>query len=284
MRPRLALVVEPAEAHARLVAAFRAKGSALVAFSGGVDSALLAKVAHEALGDRSLALIVDSESYAREEKENAVAFARQLGVPFDVVVHSELADPSYAANPTDRCYFCRKGLSEVALDVARGRGFAVVAAGTNVDDLGDWRPGTRALRENGVWQPFLELGMTKADVRAVAKRLALPVWDKPSMACLSSRIPYGEVITVEKLTRVGHAESFLRERGFRQVRVRTFDGTKARVEVLAEEIGRLRAMLPEVEARYHLLGYSTVEVDPRGYRTGALNEGIVLTKARPSSA
>ena len=121
-------------------------------------------------------------------------------------------------------------------------------------------------------------------MRAVARLLDLPVWDKPSMACLSSRVPYGEVITMEKLTRVGHAESFLRERGFRQVRVRTFDGTKARIEVLPEEIERIRAMLPEVEARYHLLGYASVEVDPRGYRTGALNEGIVLTKARPSSS
>lgn len=267
-------VVDPAAARAALLDAFRAKGSVLVAFSGGVDSAVLAKAGAEALGPRSLALIVDSESYPREEKEAAEAFAREMRVPHEVVFHSELSDPSYAANPVDRCYFCRKGLSEVALGVARERGFAAVAVGTNVDDLSDWRPGTRALNENGVWQPFLDLGLTKADVRAVAKEMGLPVWDKPSMACLSSRIPYGEPITLEKLTRVGRAESFLRQLGFRQVRVRTFDATKARVEVLPEEIPRLEAALPEVRARLATLGYVAVEVDARGYRTGALNEGL----------
>ncbi len=247
----------------------------LTAFSGGVDSAVLAKVGHDALGDRALAVIVDSESYAREEREAAVAFARDLGIRFEVVFHSELADPRYAANPVDRCYFCRQGLSDVALAIARERGFAAVAVGTNADDLGEWRPGLRAIREAGLWQPFLDLGVDKTGVRAIARELGLAVADKPSMACLSSRIPYGDPVTAEKLTRVGRAESFLRARGFRQARVRTLDGgTRARVEVLPEEVPRLLAMLTELHAALVAVGYRDVDVDERGYRTGALNEGL----------
>lgn len=271
--------MDPALAHAKLLDAFRAKGSVLVAFSGGVDSAVLAKAGADALGPRSLALIVDSESYAREEKEAAEAFAREMRVPHEVVFHSELADEDYAANPVNRCYFCRKGLGEVALGIAAGRGFATVAVGTNLDDLGDWRPGLQAIREARLWEPLVELGLTKADVRALAKHMGLPVWDKPSMACLSSRIPYGEAITIEKLQRVGQAEAMLRAEGFRQVRVRTFGGEAARIEVLPEEIARLRQMLSTLGPRLAALGYARVEVDERGYRTGALNEMIVRPKA-----
>jgi uncharacterized protein len=269
--------VDPGEAQARLLDAFRGQGSALVAFSGGVDSAVLARLGAEALDERCLALIVDSESYPREELAAAVDLARAMGVRHEVVFHSELADPLYAANPIDRCYHCRRGLSEVTLRVARERGYARVAVGTNADDLSDWRPGGRAIREAGLWEPLLELGLSKADVRALAKRLALPVWDKPSMACLSSRIPYGEVITREKLARVGRAESFLRERGFRQVRVRTLAASHARIEVELDDVPRLRAILPEVAERLAVLGYENVEIDERGYRTGALHEGIVRT-------
>lgn len=272
--------MDPAAARDALARAFRAKGSVLVAFSGGVDSAVLAKLGAEVLGPASLALIVDSESYAREEREAAVAFATALAVPHDVIFHSELADERYAANPVDRCYFCRQGLSEVALRVAAERGFAAVAVGTNQDDLGDWRPGMRAIQENGLWQPFLELGLTKADVRALAKHMGLPVWDKPSMACLSSRIPHGEPITMEKLTRVGRAESHLRALGFRQVRVRTFDATTARIEVLPDELARLEEMIEDVRAHFGTLGYARVDVDPRGYRMGALHEGLLPRQPR----
>jgi uncharacterized protein len=274
--------VDPQVALDRLRAAFSEKRRVLVAFSGGVDSAVLAKVGHDAIGSDSLAVIVDSESYAREEKEAAEGFARAMGIPHEVRWHSELADPSYVANPVNRCYFCRKGLSDVMKDLARERGYHAVAVGTNADDRKDWRPGDEALREEGMWAPFVELGMGKDDVRAVAKLLDLPVWDKPSMACLSSRIPYGEPVTLGKLTRIGRAESLLRVRGFRQVRVRTMDGgALARVEVLAEEIARLEAAMPEVEPAFRLLGYDRIEVDPRGYRTGAMNEaaGLVSTSA-----
>lgn len=267
---------DPVLAHARLLEAFRAKGRVLVAFSGGVDSAVLAKLGADALGSDSLAVIVDSESYAREEKEAAEGFARAMGIPFETVWHSELADANYVANPVNRCYFCRKSLSEVLGDIARARGFTAIVAGTNADDGKDHRPGDQALREEGVWQPFVEMGMGKEDVRALARHMQLPVWDKPSMACLSSRIPYGEPVTFEKLTRIGRAEALLRARGFRQVRVRTFDADRARIEVLPDEIARLQAVLHEVEPAFRLLGYASVEVDPKGYRTGAMNEALGL--------
>ena len=259
----------------RLAAAIRAKGSVVVGFSGGVDSAVLAKLAADTLGERALAVIVDSESYASEEKDAAVGFARELGIPFEVVWHSELADPSYAANPTNRCYFCRQGLSDVLFAAARRGDYAAVAVGTNTDDARDaFRPGDKALRERGAWQPFVELGMSKADVRALARDMGLPVADKPSMACLSSRIPYGEPIDITKLTRIGRAEAAVRALGFSQVRVRTFEGTEARVET--EDPSRAMGSAGEIAARLLALGYTRVEIDPRGYRTGAMNEALIV--------
>lgn len=262
----------PEENAALIRDAMRARGGVVVGFSGGVDSAVLAKLARDALGERSLAVIVDSESYAREEKDAALAFARELAIPHELRWHSELADPDYTANPTDRCWFCRQGLSDVLFAAAAERGLASVAVGTNADDGKDWRPGDAALKARGAWQPFVELGMGKDDVRALARHLGLPVAEKPSMACLSSRIPYGEPIDITKLTRIGRAEGWLRARGFRQVRVRTFEGTRARVEVGADEVARALAMADEMRAHLATLGYDAVEVDARGYRMGAMNE------------
>ncbi|HUR68628.1 MAG TPA: ATP-dependent sacrificial sulfur transferase LarE [Candidatus Thermoplasmatota archaeon] len=257
-----------------LRAAFLAKGSVVVGFSGGVDSAVLAKVAHDTLGARALAVIVDSESYAPEEKDAAIAFAREIGLPFELVWHSELADPDYAANPTDRCYFCRQGLSDVLFSIAQARGLGTVAVGTHADDARQWRPGDAALRERGAWQPFVELGMVKADVRSLARELGLAVSEKPSMACLSSRIPYGEPIDITKLTRIGRAEAAVRALGFAQVRVRTFGGTTARVE--CEDPARALSLAGDIERALRGLGYTSVEVDPRGYRMGSMNELVGL--------
>lgn len=270
------MALPPPEAYARLVQAFREKRRVIVAFSGGVDSALLAKIGADALGADSLAVIVESESYAREERDAAEGFARALAIPYEVVHHSELADPRYAANPVNRCYFCRDGLGETLNALAAERGFNAVAVGSNVSDLSEWRPGTQAIQERGLWQPYMELAMDKEDVRALAKHLALPVWDKPSMACLSSRIPYGEPIDAAKLTRIGHAESMLRRRGYRQVRVRTMEGTRARIEVLPDEIARLEAERDDVARELAVLGYVAVDIDPQGYRAGSMSEGITM--------
>lgn len=256
----------------RLAAELRARGRVVVGLSGGVDSAVLAKLASDTLGERALAVIVESESYAREEKDAAIALARELGIAHEVVWHSELADPDYVANPPDRCYFCRQGLSDVLFRIARTRG-ATVAVGTNADDARDpFRPGDKALQERGAWQPFVELGMTKADVRALARELGLPVADKPSMACLSSRIPYGEPIDIAKLTRIGRAEAAVRALGFAQVRVRTYEGIVARVET--EDAARALRMAPVIEDALRALGYARIDIDRRGYRTGAMNEAL----------
>lgn len=261
--------VDPQARLDRLRASFRRQAGVLVAYSGGVDSALLAKVAADVLGPRALAVVVDSESYARRELEGALAFAREAGFAVEVVRHSELADPEYAANPTNRCYFCRKGMAEVLRAEADRRGLTAIAVGTNVDDLSEWRPGLAALREAGAWSPLLEVEATKEDVRAMARLLGLSVAEKPSMACLSSRVPHGEAITIEKLRRIEAAEETVRGHGFRQVRVRSV-GDLARIEVEAGQVQRLVALLDDIAPRLRELGYARVEADLAGYRSGSL--------------
>ncbi|OGS49978.1 MAG: TIGR00268 family protein [Euryarchaeota archaeon RBG_16_68_12] len=249
-----------------IVRAAAAKGRVLVAFSGGVDSGLVAKLVHDALGDRALAVIADAETLSRRELETATAEAEEIGIPLRVVPVTELASEEYRRNAADRCYFCRQGLAGVLAGIARREGFAAIADGINASDLGDDRPGIRAMDEAGVWHPLVESGMTKADVRALARALGLSFHDKPSNACLASRIPHGTSVTVDLLRRVEAAEDYVRGRGFRQVRVR-HHGPVARIEVPPEDIARLEGIHAEVSAALRSLGYSRTEIDLRGYRS-----------------
>ena len=271
--------------YARLQELVRGYGSLLVAFSGGLDSSLLLKVAHDALGDRVLAVTALSPTYPAEEHAAAEAVARSLGVRLVAIETDELAIAGFAENPPERCYFCKSELFGELQEIARREGIAYVADGTNADDRGDYRPGMQAACEFGVVSPLNEAGLTKADIRALSKHLGLPTWDKPSSACLASRFPYGEAITREKLAMVAAAEDFLRGLGFRQVRVR-HHGDIARIEVAADrsgdEIERLAApaVREQVVSRLTEIGYHYVTVDCRGYRTGSMNE-VLAERGRP---
>ena len=257
---------------------------AVVCFSGGVDSGYLLAEAAGVLGDGATALTAVSPSLAPEEREGAERLARHVGVRQVLVETRELDDARYASNPVNRCYFCKHEVYSVAVAEAARLGAAHVLDGFNADDRGDHRPGRRAAREQGVRSPLDETGFGKADVREAARRLGLPVWDKPALACLSSRFPYGTAITPERLARVAAAERTLRELGFRVCRVR-FHGAAARIEVEPHEIPRLRSagVRAEVVRRFRDAGFSRVTVDPRGYRQGSLNEGLSATGRRPAA-
>ena len=246
---------------------------AVVCFSGGVDSGYLLAEAVGVLDDRAVALTAVSPSLAPEEGVAARRLAEQIGARHLLVDTAEVDDPRYAANPVNRCYFCKVEVYGRAVREAASLGEYRVIDGFNVDDRGDLRPGRRAAREYGIRSPLDEAGFTKADIREAARRLGLPVWNKPALACLSSRFPYGTAITPERLTRVAACERVLREHGFAVCRVRYF-GERARIEVAPEEVARLgnAALLAEVTARFRAAGFLEVEVDPAGYRQGALNE------------
>jgi uncharacterized protein len=255
-----------------LVAQVAALRSAVVAFSGGADSTLVAWVATKALGGRALAVTARSESLAPAEAESARDLAERIGIAHEEVSYSELAVSGYADNPPDRCYLCKGELfRRLQLRAASG-GYAAVLDGSNADDLDDYRPGRRAALELGVRSPLAELGWRKDDIRAALRQLGLPVWDKPSSPCLSSRVPYGEVITREKLEQIGKAEAALRELGFRDLRVR-HHGTVARVELPREALARAVSdgLAEEIVRRVRSAGFAFVALDLEGLRSGSLN-------------
>ena len=246
-------------------------GSALVAFSGGVDSSLALAVATRALPEgRVLAVTSNNETYLPSELEGAKAFARSLGVEHLVVNTRELDNPNYAKNPTNRCYFCKSTLYSDLVKMAEKKGYACVIDGANKDDEGDYRPGRRAAKELGVVSILAETGMTKAEVRGLAKYLGLPTWDKPALACLSSRFPYGQEITPEKLAQVAEAEEFMRSLGYEQVRVR-HHGEIARLEIGPDEMERAFAEREAISSKLRTIGFLYVALDLGGYRSGSLN-------------
>jgi uncharacterized protein len=250
--------------------------SVVVAFSAGADSTLVAKVAADVLGKRALAVTSASESLAERELTEALAYAESLGIEHRVIYTRELSNPDYLANPTNRCYHCKTELYDHLVALAKDEGYATVANGLNVDDLGDFRPGLQAAKEHDVRAPLQEAGLTKPDVRAISRLLDVPTWDKPAMACLSSRVPYGEAITPEKLRQIDRAEQALRDLGYRQLRVR-HHGQVARIELPTESLVSFVTEHAAVATeKLKALGFLYVTLDLQGFRSGSMNE--VLAK------
>ena len=252
-------------------------GSCLVAYSGGVDSALLALVAHQVLGERSLAAIADSPSLPRRELEEAAQLAHQFGFPLRIIQTQEFTNPDYLANPTNRCFFCKHELFTHLSPLAATSGFAVIAYGENASDIGDFRPGAEAAAKFRIRAPLKEVGLTKAEIRQLSAQLGLPTADKPQLACLSSRIPYGEPVSPEKLQMIEAAENVLRDLGLYDVRVRHHElktGALARIELGPEELPRFCETQDFgcITEKFRDIGYQHTTLDLRGYRRGSLNE------------
>ena len=264
----------------------RSYGSCVVAYSGGVDSVFLAFVAHRALGEKSLAVLADSPSLPRRELEEAVAVAKQFSIPLRIVRTDEFNNPEYLSNPNNRCYFCKHELFTELTPLAKKEGFAVIAYGENASDIGDHRPGAKAAGEFQVRAPLKEAGLTKAEIRALSAQFGLPTADKPQMACLSSRVPYGEAVTPEKLLMIEQAEYVLRDLGFYDVRVRHHEikiqgatGHLARIEVGASEMRNflVDGVFGRVADALRKLGYAHATLDLQGYRRGSVNEAAPAT-------
>ena len=250
-------------------------GSVAVAFSSGVDSTFLLKVAHDVLGDKAIAVTACPRSFPKRELDEADAFCRAEGIEHIHVEKDELSIPGFSENPKDRCYLCKRALFTEMLDTARARGVACVVEGSNVDDTGDYRPGLIAIDELGIKSPLRKAKMTKADIRELSKEMCLPTWDKPSYACLSTRFPYGEVITQEKLAMVDKAEQRLLDLGFRQMRVR-IHGNIARIEIERDQFEKI--IQPDIASQldqyFKELGFLYVTLDLGGYQMGSMNKTL----------
>jgi len=253
--------------------------SVLVAFSGGVDSAFLLQVACDTLNDMVLAVTAGSETYPQAEFDEACALAEKIGARHICITTEELADERFAQNPPERCYYCKQELFGKLRQIAAENNLRFVLDGANADDTGDFRPGMKAGRELGVRSPLLEAGLTKQEIRELSRRMGLPTWDKPAMACLSSRFPYGHRITPAKLVQVEQAEAFLKSRGFREVRVRHHEQI-ARIEVAAKDIPALTVspLREELLQKLKELGFSYITVDLAGFRSGSMNEVLDVNK------
>ncbi len=267
-----------------LRALFRSLGSAIIAYSGGVDSAYVAFIAACELGEKMLAVTAESPSLAARQREEAIAFARRFAIPHLLIRTEELRDSNYRRNPPNRCYYCKRELYARLTQLARERGFRAICDGANLDDLSDFRPGRHAAREFSVISPLIECRLTKAEVRELSRRHGLPTWDKPASPCLASRIPYGMEVTPEKLRTIERGEEILRELGFRIFRVR-HHGALVRLELSADDMRR--AFDPERIERlvreFKALGFTFVTLDLEGYRTGALNEVLPFREGTPPS-
>ena len=261
-----------------LIETLRSYGRAAVAYSGGIDSTVVAQAAYEALGDAAIAVTAVSESLAAGELEEAQELAQKIGIRHRVIRTEEFADPNYRRNDSDRCYFCKSELYGRLSGMLNELAVEVIASGANTDDMGDYRPGLRAASEHGVRHPLQECGLNKADVRALARGWGLPTWDKPATPCLSSRVAYGEDPTPERVRMIDQAEQWLRQHGLRVLRVRYHKGDLARIEVPVDDLPRFveLQLRGELVAAFRTLGFKFVTLDLEGFRSGSMNSVIPI--------